>query len=290
MTHTLFDIVQKTTLRLSQTHDEREAQAIARMIVESVTGKAWKTWIFTQTETLPDDVIQRIGEYADRVGEGQPVQYVIGYEWFFGQKFKVTPDVLIPRGETEELVAWMLAEIPQSGANILDAGTGSGCIAIALDLNLKEKGKQSFVTGWDISESALTVAKENNAALGANVVFERQDLLSPADFPLNQWEYIVSNPPYIPQKEEKEMAKHVVEFEPHLALFVPDESPLLFYKALADLGKKALKKGGSIYMEIHTPLAKTTKQLFEQKGYTDLLLKKDIHGRERMLKASFEKE
>ncbi|MBX7242755.1 MAG: peptide chain release factor N(5)-glutamine methyltransferase [Bacteroidia bacterium] len=283
---TIQSVMRQITRELTESYGEREAQSIARILLEEITGKEWRTWVLSQTILISPEAMRSLSAWTDRILKGEPVQYVTGWEWFYGRKFRVTPAVLIPRGETEELVQWVSEEISTSHPKILDIGTGSGCIAISLSLTLREKGFNPEVTGWDISKEALSIAEENNRLLNSRVNFMIRDVLSPA--PENiRMDYIVSNPPYIPCKEAAEMANHVKDHEPHLALFVPDENPLIFYEALAEIGKRILTPGGGIFMEIHAPYSEAVQALFWEKGYSHLVLKQDIHGKPRMLKAIY---
>jgi release factor glutamine methyltransferase len=222
---------------------------------------------------------------ASRLIQGEPVQYVLGFADFCGHRFCVTPDVLIPRPETEELTRWAMDEClasksPSSPCHILDLCTGSGCIAISLALALPA----ARVTAVDISAAALDVARHNAAALGAaNVTFVQNDVLISHLSPLISC--IVSNPPYVCQSEAVDMSATVTDHEPSLALFVPDEDPLLFYRAIARIGHEVLVPGGRIMVELNAALAASTRQLFVDAGYNDVQLRNDQFGKPRMLSA-----
>jgi release factor glutamine methyltransferase len=215
---------------------------------------------------------------------GRPLQYVLGYAWFMGKRYKVNEQVLIPRPETEELVAWIIddAGSVNTQLNILDIGTGSGCIPIAL----KQALYAAAVTSCDISKGALAVAKENAANMNAGMEFIQTDFLDDTQWQLlGMYDVIVSNPPYIPIAEKDGLHANVRAYEPATALFVADDA-LVFYRAIASFGKQHLNSSGSIYCELHRDYAVATKALFEEQGYA-VELRKDMHGNWRMLKAVF---
>ncbi|WP_298286970.1 peptide chain release factor N(5)-glutamine methyltransferase [uncultured Lutibacter sp.] len=213
-----------------------------------------------------------------------PIQYIIGETEFFGSPFKVTNEVLIPRPETEELVHWIikghLDKVQNSKLKILDIGTGSGCIAISLAKNLPNTN----VYALDISKKALKVAEENSLKNNVAIQFITEDILSIKKLP-HQFDIIVSNPPYVRELEKNQMQQNVLGNEPHLALFVKDENPLVFYDKIADLAKTHLKKNGTLYFEINQYLGEETVQLLHQKGFKEIQLKKDIFEVNRMIKA-----
>ena len=216
----------------------------------------------------------------ERLLTGEPIQYILGEAPFYGRSFGVTRDTLIPRNETEELVHLILKENPSSGLRLLDLGTGTGCIPISLALELKNPD----VYALDVSAAALTVACQNAAQLGATIHFIEGSLLGePIDLPL--LDLIVSNPPYVPLRDQAEMHVNVLNFEPHLALFVPDEDPLLFYRAIGVWGQQLLKQGGKLYLEIYDNLADELVQLLLSQGYEQLRVLQDLNGKNRMLSA-----
>ena len=216
----------------------------------------------------------------ERLLTGEPIQYILGEAPFYGRSFGVTRDTLIPRNETEELVHLIIKENPSSGLRLLDLGTGTGCIPISLALELKNPD----VYALDVSAAALTVARQNAAQLGATIHFIEGSLLGePIDLPL--LDLIVSNPPYVPLRDQAEMHVNVLNFEPHLALFVPDEDPLLFYRAIGVWGQQLLKQGGKLYLEIYENLADELVQLLLSQGYEQLRVLQDLNGKNRMLSA-----
>jgi release factor glutamine methyltransferase len=213
-----------------------------------------------------------------RLLTGEPIQYILGEAPFYGRSFAVTRDTLIPRNETEELVHRILKENPSPGLRVLDLGTGTGCIPISLALELKSPK----VYALDVSAAALEVARKNAAALGAQVEFLEGNLLGkiPEVAPLD---LIVSNPPYVPLRDQAEIHTNVLNFEPHLALFVPDEDPLLFYRAIGNWGQQLLKSGGKLYLEIYENLADELVQLLLLQGYLHLQVHQDLNGKNRMI-------
>lgn len=232
---------------------------------------------------LNPDQQQRWEQAKIQLLEGTPLQYVTGVQWFLGMPFLVNQHVLIPRPETEELVQWIATDQRGKAApEILDIGTGSGCIPIAL----KHKLPAAVVTCCDISDTALQVAKENAVRLGATIDFHLLDFLNEETWAtLGTYDVIVSNPPYIPFSEKETLDKNVRDFEPHTALFVPSDDALLFYRRMAVFGKTHLRPEGAIYCELHRDFAVETKNLFAAMGYDNLELRKDMDGNLRMLKA-----
>ena len=269
---------------LASRYPEREAKAVIRYLLEVGYGLSMADIISGAAESIPSD---EMGKKLRRLLNGEPVQYVVGKAEFGGRIFRVTPDVLIPRPETYELCQWVKEKEREERKeerdySILDIGTGSGCIAITLALDMP----QAKVEAWDISADALTVARENAQELQAKVKFEQVDVLSslPAQGGLG-WVSIISNPPYICQKEAAEMEQHVLDHEPHQALFVPDEDPLLFFRAIARLGQKALNKDGRLYFEINPAYHQELTEMLDEMDYSEIETRKDQFGRNRMIKA-----
>ena len=291
--------------RLTHIYDAGEAKAIVRWVLDVRFDMSWTDILCGKVTELSAHDQTELEKIMQRLEKGEPVQYIIGVADFFGRQFHVEPGVLIPRPETEELCRWILAsdkhgltrtvrEIPhQSDANILDIGTGSGCIAITLALELPD----AQVTAWDISDEALRIAAGNAKSLGANVTFKHRDVLDSSLFTLDsslftlhsslpKWDLIVSNPPYICEKEKSAMECNVLEHEPHLALFVPDDDPLLFYRAIAQYAVVALKPQGSLFFEINPLYADDLARMLRMMSYHDILIHQDQFGKSRFLKAT----
>lgn len=256
-----------------------EARAVTDYVLDVCFGLSKADILCGAVEEMTAEKAAELNKIFGRLMEGEPVQYVLGRAEFCGRWFDVRPGVLIPRPETEELCAWITADSKASGSpKVLDIGTGSGCIAITLQLDMPE----SKVTAWDISADALDVAHENAKQLGANVNFVKLDALNAK--PEGEWDVIVSNPPYICEKEKKDMAVNVLEHEPHTALFVPDADPLLFYRAITRLAVQTLNKGGRLYFEINPIYADDTCRMMQAEGMTAVELRSDMYGKQRMAK------
>nr|WP_315090766.1 peptide chain release factor N(5)-glutamine methyltransferase [uncultured Alloprevotella sp.] len=270
---------------LVPTVEEREARALAFVVLEDAFGLS-RTDIYLGKDTAfsEDDTI-RLEKILRRLEQGEPVQYVIGTAQFCNLTFRVTPDTLIPRPETEELVGWVASLLPSAApCSVLDVGTGTGCIAISL----AKQFPRAQVMAWDISEGALAVARQNAQANGVTIDFRRADVLevvneSAASAPSSDVLYIVSNPPYICERERTEMEAHILDYEPASALFVPDADPLLFYRALARLGQQL--KAAAVLVEINQAYGQETVEMFQSNGYSNVELRRDIYGKDRMIKA-----
>lgn len=347
--------------RLTVIYNEREAQAIVRTVLDALFGMSLTDICLGKVTQLSADDTTRLEKIMQRLEKSEPVQYVLGAEWFAGRLFDVAPGVLIPRPETEDLVKWACdeakekekekednskeergkeekevskkreaqkkeeqplssplkeeeeglrkgkdaskkeeqllsslfknnKEVPEKGEeaphpSILDIGTGSGCIAITVALALP----QARVTAWDISTDALAIAAGNAHRLGASVRFEHQDALSAPDDE-ERWDVIVSNPPYICDRERADMSDNVLSYEPELALFVPDSDPLLFYRAIARYASKALKPGGRLLFETNTAYAHEVAQAMTNEGFTAIEVRNDCFGKPRMVKGAFIRE
>lgn len=345
--------------RLNAIYNEREAQAIVRTVLDALFGMSLTDICLGKVTQLSADDTTRLEKIMQRLEKSEPVQYVLGAEWFAGRLFDVAPGMLIPRPETEDLVKWACdeakgkekednskeergkeekevskkreapkkeeqplsyplkeekeglrkgedasqkegqllssllknnKEVSKKGEeaphpSILDIGTGSGCIAITVALALP----QARVTAWDISTDALAIAAGNAHRLGASVRFEHQDALSAPDDE-ERWDVIVSNPPYICDRERADMSDNVLSYEPELALFVPDSDPLLFYRAIARYASKALKPGGRLLFETNTAYAHEVAQVMADEGFTAIEVRNDCFGKPRMVKGAFIRE
>ncbi|MEJ8843546.1 peptide chain release factor N(5)-glutamine methyltransferase [Lacibacter sp. H375] len=273
---------------LTAAHEPSEAEAMAALVVEHVGKKKLPQ---LKQENIAAEEAQQTDRILQQLLKHRPLQYVLNEAWFYGLKFEVNESVLIPRPETEELVDWIVKDVrgmkydirrETASLSILDIGTGSGCIPIALKKNLPETG----VSAIDVCSDALYTATTNAVNNEAEINFKLLDFLDKSKWnELSKHDIIVSNPPYIKTTEANTMSKHVLEFEPHKALFVPDEDALLFYRKIADFALQHLQPNGSVYVEINQQLGKETVELFQRKGFT-VELKKDMSGNERMVKAS----
>lgn len=271
--------------RLQPMYDADEAAAIAKLFLQSTTGFSY-TQALARDPGIPPVTANMIAEATEDLANGKPVQYVLGRTKFMGRSFRCDERALIPRPETEELVQWVLEDFaPESRLEILDVGTGTGCIAISLALALPE----AQVTALDISPEALALARSNAEALGARLAFRQSDFLSgnAALFPEKSFNVIVSNPPYIPRKESESLHRNVREYEPHMALFVPDEDALVFYRKLSESGGTLLKPGGRIYCETHRDYAEATAAVFQEAGFRKVDVREDLFGAPRMVRAEW---
>ncbi|MDE3185427.1 MAG: peptide chain release factor N(5)-glutamine methyltransferase [Bacteroidota bacterium] len=264
---------------LKTIYDKREADNIADWIFEKITGSKRLERRFKRNNELKESEIWQLQNYLKELLQHKPVQYVLQEAWFYKMKFFVNGNVLIPRPETEELVEWIINDASKP-TNIIDIGTGSGCIGIAL----KKELPRANVTAIDRSEKALEVAKINSIELNAEINFLQINFLKEEEWKsLQKYDLIVSNPPYIPIKEKEKLAKNVTEYEPGLALFVENNDPYIFYKKIAEFSKTHLKSNGKIYVEVHEDFAKEVKTIFVNAGF-EVEIKKDIYGKERMIK------
>ena len=268
---------------LSSVTEESEATAITFLLFEKLAGMD-KMKVLMGDE-IPKETENRIMEAANRVAQGEPVQYVIGETDFYGLTFNIAKGALIPRPETEELVEWGINSFNGENAvtgKILDIGTGSGCIAISV-----AKNTEATVEAWDISDEALSIATDNAKKNDVKVDFRKVDVLNfvPTDNNRGEYSCIFSNPPYICNSESEEMENNVLDYEPHIALFVPDSDPLLFYRKIAEIGKELLMNDGMLFFEINRRFGKETVDMLTRLGYSDIELRQDQFGNDRMVKA-----
>jgi release factor glutamine methyltransferase len=258
-------------------YDNREAQTIAFWLLEDLFGVS-KVSVMIDTKILLDS--QQLNNACQRLSEGEPVQYVTGKAYFGDMAFKVNHHVLIPRPETEELALWIRDSIQKKeNSKILDIGTGSGCLAIWLAKNLP----QSKVWALDISKEALEIAQSNAETHQLEIEFLCKDVLLDDLVDLPKFDVLVSNPPYILPSEKSKMRTNVLNYEPHLALFIPENQPFLFYERILFLGKQLLTIGGKIYFEINEQFGKEMIALFQKYGYQEIELKEDLFGKSRMI-------
>ena len=272
------------TKELNKVYDDDELKNIIELVIEHITNMSRAEQVKNKVPYLTCTQLENLDAITERLKKNEPVQYVLGETWFAGMKFKVNKNVLIPRPETEELVDWIVKEsqkLKDKSQNIIDIGTGSGCIPITI----KKKLPEADVSAIDVCSEALFTATENAIELNAEVDFLLLDFLDEEKWKeLGQYDIIVSNPPYIKQSEINTMHERVKEFEPRLALFVPDEDALLFYKKLSDFSINHLKPGGSLFVEINEALGEQVVNLF--RGFANIELRKDMQGKDRMIKAT----
>lgn len=275
--------LQYVSTRLRTIYEEGEANNIASWVIESITGISRQHSMVANSVLLTDVQENQLHQVVERLLLHEPVQYVLNEAWFCGNKLYVDERVLIPRPETEELVEWISNDysFPGNTITILDIGTGSGCIPISL----KKRFPTASVWSADISKGALEVAKRNAASIGTEIVFLHLDILNKDSWSsLPSFDIIVSNPPYIPEKDKAQMQANVLQYEPAIALFVPDNDALVFYQAIALFAKEKLTSGGFLYVEIHEDLGKATADLFQSMGFSTTL-KKDMQEKDRMIKS-----
>lgn len=274
---------------------------MTRMLLEDLFSLSFADILCGATEHLSDADTLRLQQSVDRLLDAEPLQYVTGKAFFCGHPFHVAPGVLIPRPETEWIVDTAVNLVTSSAPRILDIGTGSGCIATSISLALADK--HCYTEAWDISEDALRIAADNVARLGADVKFRRRDALRlEEDFPAEEnqggaealsdtnaaaesWDIIASNPPYICNREAADMHANVLRHEPHLALFVPDTDPLLFYRAIARYAMRSLRKGGWLLFECNTLYAHDTARMASDMGFAKSVVEDDCFGKPRFVKA-----
>lgn len=259
---------------------ENEKKQVARLMLSEYLELSSSDYILRREELIPTDVLEKINQDIKRLNTGVPLQYILGKTYFYGLDILTDKRALIPRPETEELIDWVLSEWKGKTATILDVGTGSGCIAFALQHNLP----QCRVVGVDIMPEAIELARENAENLKLNVEFKQADALNLiAELP-QKWDLIVSNPPYIPEDDKSFMLDNVLDHEPHSALFVSNEDPLIFYREIALYAKENLNEGGALYYEIHEDFALEMEAMLKEIGFKNIRLKKDLQDKYRMIK------
>jgi len=278
----LHEIKQSLKLQLAEKLDAVELNSLLSLLMEHVTGWNQVQQVLHKNDSLTESQLNQLNNAAKELAEDKPIQYILGKAWFMGKEYFVNENVLIPRPETEELVDWIseYAHIINKPLQLLDIGTGSGCIAISLKLELPN----CSITGLDVSSPALEVAKKNATHLNVAIEWVEQDILMSASLPAS-YDIIVSNPPYIPFNEKANMQAQVKNFEPTIALFVTNEDPLIFYRIIARLGKQYLNPNGQLFFEMHYDQGKAIVALFDEMGY-HAELRQDMFGKDRMIRAS----
>lgn len=255
--------------------------SIAYLVFEHHLALSKTDILAEKTINFSEDDEMRLREICNRVNQHEPVQYILGEAIFYKRKFKVSPAVLIPRPETEELITDIVRFAKKKNLKILDIGTGSGCIPVTIALEIP--GSSVYAT--DISDKALALAKANAEKLEAQVTFLQHDILK-SDIPFTDLNVIASNPPYVTLSEKDKMELNVTNYEPHLALFVPDNDPLIFYKAIAKKARHALDHSGILIVEINEKFGDEVSCIFAESGFKDIVIIKDLHGKDRIVKGT----
>lgn len=266
--------------QLIERYTKSEIRVLSSLILKEVSNLSFSDIVNCKFKNISITEKQKIIHIVERLQNNEPIQYVLGKTEFYGLDFIVNSSVLIPRPETEELVEWILLETKELNPHLLDIGTGSGCIAIALAKHLN----YGTVDAWDISEEALQVARSNATLNNVSIAFSRVNVLKPTNID-KRFNIIVSNPPYITVSEKSIMEKNVLDFEPHEALFVADEESLIFYNKISDIALKMLNSKGYLYFEINQAKGTDVMELLKKKGFEDVELRKDISGNSRMIRA-----
>lgn len=279
MKNTIHQLSQYALHELKDSYPEHEIRSLCRIIYMDVLHFTNIDIHLRKNEILAESFLNKFYEIVSLLKAGHPIQYIIGKTEFDGLTFRLDPSTLIPRPETAELVHWVASQL-KNGQSVLDIGSGSGCIAVALAYRCPE----ARISAVDISPEAIRIARRNALQNQVDVDFMERDMLKFENYSWEEYEVIVSNPPYIRESEKITMAEQVVEHEPHRALFVPDSDPLLFYRRIAEFGKKYLKNNGYLYFEINEALGQETVALLQNHAYRDIELKKDFFGKDRMIR------
>lgn len=275
---TLHELISEVKSVLVPMYGEREAQWMVRDIFEEVKGYSAVDLVVRRDEMMSDFIVSRVRDMLARLAKNEPIQHILGYAHFCGNRFEVTGATLIPRPETQELVDRIVDENEQADLRVLDVGTGSGCIAISLARALRF----AQVDAIDISQEALAVARRNAERLKVKVNFECRDALALVDDG-TRYDIIVSNPPYIIEQEKGDMKPNVLDYEPWTALFVPDDDPLRFYVAIAQYAREALNDGGKLYFEINPLYAQAMVDMLRDYGFVSVEVVKDLSARDRFV-------
>lgn len=268
---------------LQDFYSNSELDQLAKSLLMSRMNLNSTAYLLASESELSDEVLEQLRSDVQRLSMHEPLQYVLGNTTFYGLEIQCNPAALIPRPETEELVDWVLSEVQLPSCALIDLGTGTGCIPLAI----KAKRPSWQVSAIDVSEEALALARTNALSLVLDVHFEAADLLKDfSDLAIkDKFNVVISNPPYIPNADAMSMLPNVLNHEPHLALFVPDSDPLLFYRRIVAFSEQYLEKEGYVFVEIHEDLSEETIQLFHQAGFANIELRKDLQGKPRMIKA-----
>jgi release factor glutamine methyltransferase len=278
--HTLSDVVREYRAELGDIYSDNEIRTIGYLVSEHLLNYSKIDFHLKDQEPISAEMAEKFRHSLERLKHGEPVQYITGSTEFYGLPLRVDRRVLIPRPETEEMVDWIIRENRDLPVRILDAGTGSGCIAVSLAVNMPE----ASLSACDISEEALNLAMNNAKLNRASIRFFIYDLLGKKDILPEKYEVIVSNPPYVRLGEKVMMKRNVLDYEPGLALFVPDEDPLLYYRSLILLGRRYLYDGGKLYLEINERFPAEVVRLMENAGFYGIEVRRDLYGKARMVR------
>lgn len=273
------DLYNKIVDQITNNYVLEEAQSIAAILLEGLCGMGQIDLLVNKEFDYEQELENNVSQAIERLKLNEPIQYILGKAHFYGRDFIVNPNVLIPRRETEELIHLILHDHPNFNGKILDIGTGSGCIPITLRLELP----QAVVTSVDISAEAIKVASQNAIVLNAKVSFQEVNVLSASAFP-DKYNIIVSNPPYVMEKEKKKMQENVLDHEPHLALFVEDDDPLIFYHDIIKKATESLNNKGKLYFEINEQFGNEVVSEMEQNNFQNVEVIKDMQGKDRIVK------
>lgn len=272
---------------LRERYETEEANAVARILLEAITGIGWQDWQLRPDRPWESQWDEPLASYTSSLLSGIPVQHVLGKTEFYGRIFHVDGDVLIPRQETEELVHWVLAAmkpIAEQPIRFLDIGTGSGCIAITLAAEWTSRGQICEGHAMDVSEAALGIAKRNSLSNLTEITFHQQDIFTCGSDQFNGLDLVISNPPYVTQADKLEMSPLVLDHDPELALFAPEEDALAFYRVIALRAKDWLRPGGLLMLEINEAFGEETAAVVREAGFSEVELRKDLNGKDRMVK------
>lgn len=273
---------------LRECYESNEANSIARILLENVTGTSWQEWQLHPDRPWESSWDELVDSHTKSLLDGFPIQHILGETEFYGRIFRVNPDVLIPRQETEELVHWALESVKCAAGNpirFVDIGTGSGCIPITLEREWATRGIQATGIGLDISEGAVELARQNALSLQSEVEILAEDIFSSTAGRFSGLDLVISNPPYVTQADKLEMSPLVLDHDPELALFAPAEDALAFYRVIAARAKDWLTPGGVLLLEINEAFGSETVEVVRAAGFSEVEVRKDLNGKDRMIRA-----
>ena len=281
--YTVNEMLNRFTEKLSDVFIGREKRQIAKMFLMQHMKYDASEMLLSNDEYVPENIQEILEHSVDEINKGKPVQYVLGETHFYDLDLKIDKRALIPRPETEELAYWIVEKWKDRNPKVLDVGTGSGCIALAIKSHIPK----SQVSGVDVIQYALDLANENAEQLKLDVTFEFANALNLHAYSHYKWDIIVSNPPYIPLDDKEDMKDHVLDYEPDSALFVPNNNPLLYYRAISLYARDHLVPAGSLFFEVHEEMAKEVEEVLNSHGFNRVEIRKDLQGKDRMIHAQF---